>query len=155
VTLAVAVRADPDAEQLIERLRRGGYGLLATVEQAATGRLATARLLPPGETEEGIVVDLLFASSGMEPEIIGAAANIDVGARTPVRVARTGHLVALKLLSQHPTRPQDTLDLNVLKAALDAEEEERARRACELIVQRGYHRGRDLPALLTALLATG
>ena len=153
VDLAVAVRTDTDAEQLVERLRRGGYGLLATVEQTATGRLATARLLPPGESDEGIVVDLLFASSGIESEVVGAAAEIDIGARSAVRVARVGHLVALKLLSRTPARPQDGLDLHVLKTVLDAGEKERARRACELIVERGFHRGRDLPTLLTVLLA--
>ena len=67
---------------------------MAAVEQTATGRLATARLLPLGESEEGIVVDLLFASSGIEPEIVDAASPIDIGAGAPVRVARVGHLVA-------------------------------------------------------------
>lgn len=32
-------------------------------------------------------------------------------------------------------------------------QKERARRACALIVERGYHRGRDLSSLLTVFLA--
>ena len=154
VDLAVAVRTDTDAEQVVHRLHQDGYRLLAAVEQSAAGRLATARLLPPGETDDGIVVDLLFASSGIEPEIVGAAAHIDIGVGTPVPVARVGHLVALKLLSQDSARPQDTLDLDSLKSVLDAEEMQRARQACALIVERGYHRGRDLKALLAAFLAS-
>ena len=97
VDLAVAVQTDAEAERLIQRLSQRGYSLLATVEQTATSRLATARLLPPGESHEGKIVDLLFASSGIEPEIVEAAAQIDIGAPVPVHVARVGHLVALKL----------------------------------------------------------
>lgn len=153
VDVAVAVQTDADAERIVRLLCAEGYRLLATVEQTATGRLATARLLPPGESEEGIIVDLLFASSGIEPEIVDAASPVDIGAGTPVHVARVGHLVALKLLAHDPiTRPQDGLDLRVLKGVLDSEEEQRARRACELIAQRGFNRGRNLLELLDAFI---
>lgn len=141
--------------QVLSRLEEHGASaaLLGGLAVSASGRLATARLLPPGETEEGIIVDLLFASSGIEPEIVDAAANVDIGAPTTVRVARIGHLVALKLLSQDSARPQDALDLNALKTVLDPEEQRRAHQACDLIVRRGYHRGRDLRALLATFLA--
>jgi predicted nucleotidyltransferase len=155
VDLAVAVRTNADAEQLIRQLTQRGYRLVATVEQTAAVRLATARLLPPGESEEGMIVDLLFASSGIEPEIVDAALQVDIGGSTPVRVARAGHLVALKLLSRDPAaRPQDALDLHALRSVLDAEETRRAREACELIARRGFHRGRDLGNLLEAFLAS-
>jgi predicted nucleotidyltransferase len=155
VDVAVAVQTDADAERIVRQLRGDGYRLLTAVEQTATGRLATARLLPPGESEEGMIVDLLFASSGIEPEIVDAASPIDIGAGAPVRVARVGHLVALKLLAHDPiTRPQDGLDLRALKSVLDPEEEQRARSACDLITQRGYHRGRNLRGLLDAFIAT-
>jgi hypothetical protein len=154
VDLAVAVQTDSEAERLVHQLVHGGYRLLATVEQTAATRLATARLLPPGETQEGMIVDLLFASSGIEPEIVAAALEIDIGASTPVRVARIGHLVALKLLAHDPiTRPQDAIDLNALRSVLDTAEVQRAREACALIMQRGYQRARDLHALLDAFLA--
>ena len=155
VDLAVAVRTDSEAERLVHDLSRHGYALLATVEQTAAGRMAaTARLSPPGEGHEGMVVDLLFASSGIEPEIVDAAVELDIGASTPVRVARAGHLVALKLLAHDPaTRPQDAIDLSALRGMLDSNETERAHEACELIMQRGYARGRDLPALLRTYLS--
>lgn len=153
VDLAVAVQTDADAERIIRQIRADGYRLLAAVEQTATGRLSTVRLLPPGESEEGVIVDLLFASSGIESEIVDAAALIDIGAGAPVRVARVGHLIALKLLAHDPVaRPQDGLDLRALRGALDSEEEERARQACELIAQRGFSRGRNLLELLDELI---
>jgi predicted nucleotidyltransferase len=154
IDLAVAVRTDVDAERLVRNLSEAGYRVLATVEQKAAARLATARLLPPGESAEGLVVDLLFASSGIEPEIVSATTEIDIGAGVPVPVARIGHLIALKLLAyDEGTRPQDALDLRALKTVLDAAEKRRAEDACELIVRRGYHRGRDLQTLLDAFLS--
>ena len=84
VDLAVAVQDDAVAELLIRRLTERGYRLVATVEQKVAARLATARLLPPGESEEGMIVDLLFASSGIEPEIVDAAVDVDIGGSTPV-----------------------------------------------------------------------
>lgn len=83
------------------------------------------------------------------------AVEVDIGAGTLVRVARAGHLVALKLLSQDPSaRPQDALDLHALRAVLDAEETQLACEACELIARRGFQRGRDLGELLQALVAS-
>jgi hypothetical protein len=64
--LAVAVAGDAESEALIGALTARGYRPAMVVEQTATQRLATVRLRPPGEPEEGgIVIDLLFASSGM------------------------------------------------------------------------------------------
>jgi hypothetical protein len=127
---------------------------MTTVERTVAGRLATARLLPPGENEEGMIVDLLFASSGIEPEIVDAALAIDIGAGTAVCVARPGHLAALKLLAYDAiARPQDALDLHALRPVIDSEEAQLARDACRLIMRRGYHRGRELTTLLDAFLA--
>lgn len=154
VDLAVAVRSDAEAEGLVRTLIGEGYRLLTTVEQSAAGRMATARLSPPSESDEGMIVDLLFASSGIETEIVDAAVELDIGASTPVRVARVGHLVALKLLAYDPaTRPQDALDLNALRAVLDSDETKRADEACGLITRRGYARRRDLAALLRDYLS--
>jgi hypothetical protein len=46
------------------------YRLLASIEQEETGRLATVRLGSPPAVSGDVVVDLLFASSGIEPEIV-------------------------------------------------------------------------------------
>ena len=63
-----------DDAALVLELHAVGYRVAALVEEEATRRLATIRLIPPGERERGVVVDLLFASSGIEPEIDAGAA---------------------------------------------------------------------------------
>ena len=60
-------------------------------------------------------MDLLFASSGIEPEIVAAADWVESVLGLRVRVARRGHLLALKLLSRSPERPQDQWDLVALR----------------------------------------
>jgi hypothetical protein len=143
--LAVAVASDADAESLVRWLQGRGYGVLATVEQQATGRLATVRLLPPGEDAEGIVVDLLFASSGIEPEVVTASEVLEIlpGLRLPV--ARTSHLIALKVLSRDDVRrPTDLADLRSLIGRASPTDLKEAERLLSLITERGYHRDRDL-----------
>jgi predicted nucleotidyltransferase len=151
--LAVVVSGDPDAEGLIHELQRRGYQLAAIVEQQATGRLATARLIPQEEGAAGIVVDLLFASSGIELEIVSSAETLPLFRDLPVPVATVGHLIALKVLARDDTlRPQDRADLVALVRAADPGDLARAREAVSLIQQRGFHRGRDLSADLRQIL---
>jgi hypothetical protein len=106
VDVAVAVPDDTAAEHLVRDLMSTGYQVLASIEQDETARLATVRLGLP--THEGVVLDLLFASSGIEAEIVAAAERIEV-----LAVART---------------------------------------AADLIVGRGYGRGRDLRKALDEVL---
>ncbi len=153
VDVAVAVPGDPTAEQLVRSLVKGGFSVLAVVEQEATGRMATVRLLPPGETEEGVVVDLLFASSGVETEVVHSADRITVFPDVQLPVATLAHLVALKVLASDETRPQDDVDLRgLLREASDADIME-TRRMLELITQRGCARGRDLGSRFDEALA--
>jgi hypothetical protein len=151
IDLAVAVPSDKEAEALVHGLRAHGYRPVAHLEQETTGRLATVRLQAAGAT--GTVIDLLFASSGIEPEIVAAAEPLDVlpGVRLPV--ARLSHLLALKLLSREDrSRPQDRADaLTLLSAARPADLDE-TRQALALIGRRGYARGRDLASELARLI---
>jgi predicted nucleotidyltransferase len=150
--LAVAVASDSEAEALIRMLRRAGYELEAIIEQDAVGRLATARLRGSLEPTSP-VIDLLFASSGIEPEIVAAADEIELLPQLLVRVATTGHLIALKVLARDDvTRPQDAADLRALLRVASALDITRARSALGLIAARGYHRGRDLQTDLQKLL---
>src|SRR5688572_14083173 len=68
VDVAVVVASDADAERLVVSLKERGFAILALVEHEALGRLATVRLVSHGEAAAGVVVDLLFASSGIEAE---------------------------------------------------------------------------------------
>ena len=94
IDLAVAVTNDADAEALIGDLQAAGFGLRLSLEQQALARLATARLIPPGEPAEGIAVDLLFASTGIEPDICAAAEHVTMEGFV-IPVATVGHLLAI------------------------------------------------------------
>ncbi|HXV61244.1 MAG TPA: nucleotidyl transferase AbiEii/AbiGii toxin family protein [Vicinamibacteria bacterium] len=147
--LTVAFRDDEQAEALVYDLQRNGYRLVATVEQEAVERLATARLQPPLDDGTGVLLDLLFASSGIESEIVEEAELLEVLPELSIPVARTGHLIALKILSRDDeTRPQDIVDLRALTKKASREEIERARKALKLIESRGFHRGRPLLKML-------
>jgi predicted nucleotidyltransferase len=147
--LAVPVDGDADAEALVRALQGRGWRVLAAIEQEATRRLETVRLAIGGEAISGAVIDLLFASSGIEPEIVDAADTIDVVPGFRVPVARLGHLIALKVLARDDrTRPQDRVDLAALLMHADAEALREARESLETIVSRGFNRGRDLVAAL-------
>ena len=156
VDLVIAVPGDPDAEQAVHALQRRGYHVQALVEQEAAGRLATARLVPPSEDEAGIVLDVLFASSGIEPEISEAADALEILPGLRVPVAGVGHLLALKLLSRDDrTRPQDRVDLAELLRVATRADIDGARRAVALIHARGFQRDRDLSRDLERLIAEG
>jgi len=150
--LAVALASDAEAEALIHNLRARDYGIEAVVEQEAVGRLATVRLIRSSKLQAP-VIDLLFASSGIEPEVVAEAERIELLPTLTIGVARTGHLIALKVLSRDDVRrPQDLVDLRALQRIASSAELARARRSLALIAARGYHRGRDLVFEMNKLL---
>ena len=156
VDLVVSVADDRAAEALLGDLARRGYGLVASVEQVAVERLATARLASPVAPGDELIVDLLFASSGVEPEIAARAEALALLEDLVVPVARTGDLLALKLLARDDaSRPQDAVDLRALREVATADDLALARETAQLITARGFARGRDLVAALDALLANG
>jgi hypothetical protein len=150
--LAVALASDAEAEALIHSLRVRGYSIEAVMEQQAVGRLATVRLTR-ADVPQAPVVDLLFASSGIEPEVVTDAEPMDLLANLRIGVARTGHLIALKILSRDDvTRPQDLVDLRALLRVAPRAELARAQQALSQIAARGYHRGRNLLAEMKTLV---
>jgi len=149
--LAVAVRSDVEAEAIIRDLRRHHYEVDTVVEQAAAGRLATVRLRRQTGAHAP-VLDLLFASSGIEPEIVQAAEILEILPDLRIPVAGIGHLIALKVLSRDDDeRPQDIVDLRALLKVATPSDCDRAREALRLITSRGFHRSRDLLVALAAL----
>lgn len=150
VDVAVAVAGNREAERLVADLRARGYDLEMTLEQTAVDRLSTVRLR---RGDSSALVDLLFASSGIEPEIVAAAEPIAIEVGLTVPVATRAHLIALKLLSRDDARRyQDAVDLDGLVAHASPAELDLARSAVKLIARRGYHRGRDLEAALDELV---
>lgn len=150
VDLAVAVADDSEAEAVTRALMASGYDVESTVEHEFTGRLATVRLRSP--IDAGVLVDLLFASCGIEPEITAAAERIVVIPDLEVPVAAVGHLIAMKLLARDDRqRPADADDLVGLAAIATSADWQAASSAVELIHQRETNRGRDLRAALDEL----
>lgn len=152
VDIAVMVDGDPAAERLVRSLLTDGYSAFSSVEHES-GRLATVRLSRAAEGAE-VIVDLLFASSGIEPEIAQAAEPLEITPGLVVPVATVGHLIALKLLARDDrTRPQDLSDLRGLIASAGQEDLSVARNGVALIEARGFNRDRDLGRALDELVA--
>jgi predicted nucleotidyltransferase len=150
VDLAVAVADDPSAEALVYSLNAAGFRVLATVEQQTTHRLATARLAPFGDSPQGMMLDLLFASSGIEAEICAEAEVLHVFNQAIVPVARLHHLIVLKALARDDKRrPQDAADLRQLIAAAQASDLTAACDAARIIERRGFNRSRNLVEAVT------
>ncbi|HTQ04649.1 MAG TPA: nucleotidyl transferase AbiEii/AbiGii toxin family protein, partial [Polyangiaceae bacterium] len=120
-----------------------GYAVRALLEQEQSGRMATVRLTHP--SEPAVYVDLLFASSGIENEIVAESEAIAILEDLTLNVAIRAHLIALKVLARDDrNRPQDWDDLRALLRDASEEDVRRARAALELIERRGYNRGRSL-----------
>lgn len=149
IDVAIAVAGDREAEAVSRLLTDRGYRIETHLEQEQTHRLATVRFLTPGQTP-GILTDALFASSGIELEVTAAADLLEVLPGFFAPVAKTGHLLALKVLALRPDkpqeRPQDAADIRELLRVADQAEIRRARDAIGLISRRGFDRGKDLGA---------
>lgn len=153
VDLAVGVADDSEAEGVVNALRSRGYAVAIVMEHESTGLLSTVRLLSP--VPGHIFLDLLFGSSGIEPDLTARATVLEVLPGVEAPVATAGDLVALKLLARSAERLQDSLDLQALRPMLTDADVRTARDAVRRIVERGFHRDRDLPALLEAYLGAG
>jgi len=154
VDICVLVADDAGAEATVRALVGLGYTIESLVEHQYVDRLATVRLWPP--RTDGVVIDLLFASSGIEAEITEDAERLELVADLAVPVARVAHLVTLKLLARDDaTRPQDAADLVALRKVCTPLDEADLLRLAHLVTERGYHRDRDLVALARDFLASG
>ena len=143
--LAVGLADDGAAQRLVRQLLGCGYRQLAVLEQVDTGRLATVRLVSPqSHGANRFVVDLLFATTGIEDRIVAAAEPAEVLPGVVLPVARCGHLVAMKVLSASDRRLQDRADLQALIRRCDPAELDVARQALDAIAKAGCARGRDL-----------
>lgn len=150
VDLAVSVSDDASAERLIRHAAQRGYQAFSLVEHDVARRIATVRL----RSQSGIL-DLLFASSGIEAETVQEAEGMELLPGIRASVARVPHLMALKLLARDDrTRPQDIVDLVRLNEVATATDRARVRELVELIERRGYHRNRPLREQLDDLLRT-
>jgi hypothetical protein len=153
VDFAVAVHTDDESEGIAFAFQRRGYELFDIVEQTAKDRLATARFRIPQAAGGATFVDLLFASSGIEPEVVEAADYLEILPTVAMPVALRGHLLALKTLAHDERRrPQDRMDILALLAVANDEDLCVAHEAAGLITSRGFHRAKDLRAELDSFV---
>lgn len=136
--VVLVVSGDREAERVALVLRMRGYKdhpKGAAIERA-DGRLATIRLISPPVEEDGagVQVDLLVACVGIEPEVVAAAQFLEVMPRVYIPVARSGHLVAMKVLA---ARPQDLEDVRLLLREMGEADLKLARESLVLIERRG------------------
>lgn len=150
VDIAVAVADDEEAEGVVNRLQVRGYALASLVEQDYVNRLATARLVRPKVGASSAFIDLLFANSGIEEEIVRGADRLEVLPAVFMPVASIGHLIALKVLAG---RHQDLTDLGYLIAAATEADLSEARKSVVKIQERGFSRGQNLPEDLAAIIS--
>lgn len=143
---AIAVGNDAEAEDVVRRLRVRDYQPVEVLEQDYVKRLSGVRLERRGSD---VVVDLLFASSGIENEVVTSADLLEVLPGLTVPVATTAHLIALKVLAG---RSQDLTDLGYLITAATAADLDDARDAVKLIQSRGFNREQDVAADLEQLV---
>jgi predicted nucleotidyltransferase len=145
--VCVAVHTDAEAEALIQRLRQEGYDVRALIEQVAVGRIAMVRLVTTERDAQGVVLDLLFASSGIESEIVDTAEVVEIFEGIRVPLATVPSLLAQKVLARNDVeRPQDRVDIaKLLGVASDGDLAE-AERLLLLVEARGFARQRDLIA---------
>jgi hypothetical protein len=142
----VAVASDGEAEDMVHKLRSRDYYPVEVLEQDYVERLSGVRLAHKGSD---VVVDLLFASSGIENEVVASADRLEVLPRLTAPVATTAHLIALKVLAG---RSQDLTDLGYLIPAASPTDLDTARNAIKLIQARGFNRERDVVADLEKLI---
>ena len=148
VDIAVAVADDSEAESLTYELRLAGYSAVASVEHETRHRLSTVRLMSPS----GVKVYLLFASSGIEAEIVERATSIDFEGAGSVPVANAEELLAMKVLSMTDTRLQDRIDAQHLLQFTPSLDIACVREHLARITDRGYAREQDLEAKLEVVL---
>lgn len=147
--MAVAVEDDAGAEAVIFSLSQAGYAVLATVEQEATGRLATARLQNAG----GIVCDLIFATCGIEREVVESAEAIELFPGLVVPIATAEALLAMKTLSVSSRRARDLEDIRAIVRESPGFDEALVKRLLDTIERRGYARGENLLVKWQGLVA--
>jgi hypothetical protein len=114
--------------------------------------ISAGRLL--SEEFPGIYLDLLFAASGIESEVVNSADLVEILPNLEVKVASLSSLIAMKVLSStNKHRRQDLLDLdNLIKDASEDEITE-AGKLIQLIEDRGYNHNQDLSKLYLKMLS--
>lgn len=153
IDVALAVKDDSEAESTVFWFQSRGYQIHAALEHESAKRMSTVRLLATSGDPQGVIVDLLFASSGIEADLTKNAERLEILPDCTVPVASVGYLLALKVLAQDDrSRPQDSDDIRALLAEATAQDIEEAKAAICSIEQRGFNRNRQLMKTFNEML---
>lgn len=143
IDFAISVESSSAAELLVNSFKNAGFLIAYYLEKEEDGSLMTVRLTTGGEI--GLFIDLLFATSGIEREVIADATDSEPFPGIVVKLAATSSLIAMKVLSADwKVRPQDVLDIQQLLEVAETTDIARSRQLLDLITQRGYNRNKDL-----------
>jgi hypothetical protein len=152
--IVLAVTEDRQTDEAVRGLRMRGYQDHPTKPMLfrKDGRLFGVRLVSPAldaDDDTVAIVDVLAGCCGVEPEVVAAAEIREALPKLFIPVARSGHLVALKVLAG---RPQDQEDVRALLREIDSRELQLARQTLMLMEERGFNEEKDLLAELEKLL---
>lgn len=143
IDLVVTVNDDTDAESLVHELTEIGYLVDELIENDTMHRLAMAHIVSSGRPP--MRIDLIFAFSGIESEIVETAEEGHILSDINVHVATIPALIAMKILAADwDRRPQDILDLQRLIKQATMDDLQTARDLLSLITTRGFNRDKDL-----------
>ena len=142
--VAIAVESDKQAEQIVAAMLKHGYTVNALLEDESSHELATVRLNTPPEGAAPLLLDLLFATSGIEPEIVASSTIETVLPNARMPVATVPHLLAMKVLASRDSREHDVPDIARLLEVSTDDDIVVAREALKLITERGFNREKDL-----------
>ncbi len=145
----VVVAGDSQAESVVRGFMSRGYLFQWAREHEDLGRLMIVRLMAGASGAPGVDIDLMFASSGIEEDVVAAADMLEILPGVVAPVATMAHLLALKTLAGRTKDVTDFATLVQHATELDLLE---AREALELISRRGFDRGKDLQAEFARLL---
>lgn len=76
IDFAISVASDLEAENLIRSLQQIGFAPVELLQRRDSNAISTVRLLSP--QFQGIYLDLLFAASGIEGEVVQTATTIEL-----------------------------------------------------------------------------
>ena len=99
----------------------------------------------------GVVCDLVFATPGVEAEVVETATMVDVFSELEVPTASPEALLAMKTLSATEQRPRDLEDLRAILDANPGYEEATVLDLLTKVASRGCARGQNLVEKWAAL----
>lgn len=153
IDITVALSGRNELDNFVKKLTALGYFNPQLLMHATPVITMGCRVFIQIKNDYSIPIDLLNNNCGIENEIVAAATTIEILPSLSLPVARLGHLMAMKILSQDSgDRIRDRSDIMAMLAIVDSTEISLCRAAILLITDRGFHRGRNLNAILDDFL---